>query len=316
MRARAADSLQTAARVGEGTIVLDVAGQGDVVLSSKFACADCGIALGEITPRLFSFNSPFGACTSCNGLGSRMTVDPSLVVPDASLSIQAGAIRPWRDAKTSWYRLMLRSLAKALDFRLETPWRELPAKVKQAILHGTGEEVELRWEGTRSSGTYQAPFDGVIPSLVRRHRQTENDRVRQQIEEYMRHAACQECGGTRLKPESRAVKIGERGIAELDRPASGRRARLLSRALLRQARAQDRRPDPEGDRRAAHVPGQRRRGLSHVGSQRQHALRRRGPAHPARDPVGIELGRRAVHPGRAVDRAASRAIIRDCWRAS
>jgi excinuclease ABC subunit A len=215
IRARVADSLQTAARVGEGTIVLDVAGQGDVVLSTKFACVDCGIALGEITPRLFSFNSPFGACTACNGLGSRLTVDPALVVPDPSLSIQAGAIRPWRDAKTSWYRLMLRSLAKTLGFRLETPWKDLPAKVKQAILHGTGEEVELRWEGTRSTGTYQAPFDGVISSLVRRHRQTENDRVRQQIEEYMRQTECPECGGTRLKPESRAVKIGGRGISEV-----------------------------------------------------------------------------------------------------
>ncbi len=215
IRARIADSLSTAARVGEGTVVLDAGAGGDILLSEKFACAECGTALGEITPRLFSFNSPFGACPACNGLGSRMTVDPALVVPDPFLSIQGGAIHPWRDAKTSWYRLMLRSLAKHLGFRLEAPWKDLPAKVRTAILHGTGEEVEFTWEGQRSSGTYQAPFDGVIPSLVRRHRTTENEKVRQQIEEYMRQTNCPECQGTRLKPESRGVKIAGRGIAEV-----------------------------------------------------------------------------------------------------
>ena len=215
IRPRAADSMATAARTGEGTVVLQIQGKPDLVLSEKFACVECGTALGEITPRLFSFNSPFGACPECNGLGSRMTVDPALVIPDPSLSIQHGAIHPWRDAKTSWYRLMLKSLAKHLGFKLDQPWKSLPAKVKEAILHGTGEEVEFTWEGQRSTGTYQAPFDGVIPSLVRRHRQTENDRVRSQIEEYMRHSECPECQGTRLKPESRAVRIEEKGIAEV-----------------------------------------------------------------------------------------------------
>ena len=214
-RARIADSLGTAARLGEGTVVLDVAGREPLVLSEKFACVDCGVSLGEITPRMFSFNSPFGACPSCNGLGSRMSVDPKLVVPDPTLSIANGAIHPWRDAKSSWYRTLLKSLATEFDFRIEAPFGKLPAKAQNAILFGTQNEVEFKWEGARSSGTYRAPFDGVVPSLERRYRQTDNDRTRGQIERYMRRIACKECEGTRLRPESRAVRLGELGISQV-----------------------------------------------------------------------------------------------------
>jgi excinuclease ABC subunit A len=131
------------------------------------------------------------------------------------MSIVAGAIHPWRDAKSGWYRTMLKSLAKEFEFRLEAPFGKLPAKVQNAILFGTKEEVEFRWEGARSQGTYRAPFDGVIPSLERRYRQTDNDRTRAQIERYMRRISCKECGGTRLRPESRAVRLGNFGIAEV-----------------------------------------------------------------------------------------------------
>jgi excinuclease ABC subunit A len=217
-RARLADSLGTAARIGQGTVVLDVAGkEEDLVLSESFACPDCGISLGEIEPRVFSFNSPYGACPACNGLGSRLSVDPALVVPDPELSIQDGALHPWRDAKSSWYRTMLRSVARHVGFDLSTPWKKLPARARQAVLHGTPQEIEFRWEGKRSSGTYKAPFDGLVPSLERRHRQSDNDRTRSQIERYMRSVSCADCNGTRLKPESRAVKLGSLGIAEVTR---------------------------------------------------------------------------------------------------
>jgi excinuclease ABC subunit A len=215
IRPRVADSLATACRLAEGTVVLDVAGQGEIVLSQSFACVECGVSLGEIAPRMFSFNSPFGACPSCNGLGSRMSVDPGLVVPNEGLSIAEGAIHPWRDAKSSWYRTMLRSVAATYRFSLDTPWRQLPARARKAILLGSPEEIEFRWEGTRSSGTYRAPFEGVVAALERRHRQTDNDRARTQIEQYMRQVKCRECGGTRLKRESRAVQLGGLGIAEL-----------------------------------------------------------------------------------------------------
>jgi excinuclease ABC subunit A len=214
-RSRLADSLTTATRAGEGTVVVSVVGGDDIVLSEKFACVDCGISVGEITPRSFSFNSPYGACPQCNGLGSRMSVDPQLVIPDPSLSIADGAIHPWRDAKGAWQRTMLRSLAKHLGLGLSAPWKTLPARAKKKILHGTDEEIEYRWEGRRSSGTYRAPFDGVIPSLERRYRNTDNDRTRAQIERYMRRIKCPECDGTRLRPESRAVRVGGKGIAEV-----------------------------------------------------------------------------------------------------
>jgi excinuclease ABC subunit A len=215
-RSRLADSLTTACRVGQGTVVLDVTGRDeDLVLSESFACVDCGVSLGELTPRMFSFNSPYGACPACNGLGSRMSVDADLVVPDPSLSIAAGAIHPWRDAKSSWYRTMLRSVSRHLGFDLAAPWRSLPARARKAVLHGTTEELEFRWEGKRSTGTYRAPFDGVIPALERRYRQSDNDRTRSQIERYMRRIRCADCDGTRLRAESRAVRIGGLGIAQV-----------------------------------------------------------------------------------------------------
>jgi excinuclease ABC subunit A len=231
-RARLADSLGTASRVGQGTVVLDVVGGEEMVLSERFSCVDCGIGLGEIEPRLFSFNSPFGACPTCNGLGSRMTVDPELVVPEPERSLAAGAIHPWRDAKSGWYRTMLRSVAKHLGVSVDAPWRSLPARAKKAVLWGTKEELEIRWEGARTSGTYRAPFEGVLPTLERRHRQTENDRTRSQIERYMRRIACPECEGTRLKPESRAVRLGGKGIADVSALQIDRVHAFLSRLRL------------------------------------------------------------------------------------
>ncbi|MEZ5065545.1 MAG: excinuclease ABC subunit UvrA [bacterium] len=214
-RGRLADSMGTAARVGEGLVIVDVAGEREIALSESFACVDCGISVGEIAPRSFSFNSPYGACPACNGLGSRMSIDPDLVIPDPSLSIADGVIAPWRDAKGAWQRTLLRSLVKHLGIAISTPWKSMPARVKKKILFGTDEEIEYRWEGKRSSGTYRAPFDGVIPGLERRYKNSDNDRTRAQIERYMRRIKCPECDGTRLRAESRAVRVGERGISEV-----------------------------------------------------------------------------------------------------
>jgi len=215
VRSRLADSLATAARLAEGTVIVDAGGRGEMLLSEKFSCPDCGAGLGEVQPRLFSFNSPYGACESCNGLGSRMSVDPELVVPEPDQSLADGAIHPWRDVTSSWHRTMLRSLAGALGFSLAAPWKRLPAKARKAILFGTTEEIDFRWEGKRSRGTYRAPFEGVVPSLERRYRQTENDRTRGLIERYMRRIPCPECDGTRLRAEARAVKLSDLGIHEV-----------------------------------------------------------------------------------------------------
>ncbi|MFN8179855.1 MAG: excinuclease ABC subunit UvrA [bacterium] len=249
VRPRIADSLATAARLSEGTVLIDVAGRPGLILSERFSCPDCGVGLGEVAPRLFSFNSPYGACPACNGLGSRMSVDPELVIPDPELSLAAGAIHPWRDVTSSWHRTMLRSLAGALGFGLDVPWKRLSARAKKIILFGSTEEIDFKWEGRRSSGTYRAPFDGVVPSLERRYRQTENDRTRALIERYMRRVPCSECDGTRLKPEARAVKLGGRGIHEvvalqidevrdlLQALELGPRERAIAGAVLREIHA-------------------------------------------------------------------------------
>jgi excinuclease ABC subunit A len=215
IRSRLADSISVAAGAAGGTVVLDTGGAQDMVLSENYACVDCGVGIGEITPRSFSFNGPYGACPECNGLGIRMSVDPELVIPDPDLSIADGAIHAWRGAKSSWYRGMLRALSKRLRFRLDTPWRKLSKRAREAILDGYPEELEHRWGGAKSKGTYSAPFPGVVPSLEKRYRQTEGDRTRQQIERYMRRLECPGCAGTRLRPESRAVRLGGQGIAEV-----------------------------------------------------------------------------------------------------
>ncbi len=215
VRSRLADSLGTAARVGQGTVIVVGPGDQELVLSERFSCVECGIGLGEIEPRLFSFNSPYGACPACNGLGSRMSVDRDLVIPEVERSLTGGAIHPWRDAKSGWYRNLLKAVARHLGVSVDDPWRELPAAAKHAILTGTKDELDVEWEGARTSGTYRAPFEGVLPTLERRYRQTENDRTRSQIERYMRRIACSECEGSRLKPESRSIHIGGRGISEV-----------------------------------------------------------------------------------------------------
>ena len=214
---RLADSVETALKIGQGTVLINN-GKEDLLFSEKYACLDCNMSYEELSPRLFSFNSPFGACKTCDGLGQKMEIDPDLVIPDPSLSIAEGAIRPWGGADMSnWYRYMLRGLAKAYDFKFSTSFHKLPKKVQQAILMGTGkEEILFEYEHTsgkgRGSGTYKAPFEGVIPHLERRYKQTESSGVRQWIETYMTIRPCPACQGARLKPEALAVIIDRETI--------------------------------------------------------------------------------------------------------
>ena len=214
---RLADSVETGLKAGSGTVLINIKGQ-DLLFSEQFACLDCNISYEEPTPRLFSFNSPFGACPVCDGLGQRMEIDEALVVPDRSLSISDGAINPWGGAEMSnWYRYQLRGLAHHYGFKFSTPFRQLPEKVQQAILFGTGrEEVTFEFEHVsgkgRGSGTYRSSFEGVIPHLERRYRQTESSGVRQWIENYMSISPCPACKGARLKPEALAVIIDRETI--------------------------------------------------------------------------------------------------------
>ncbi|MBD3403589.1 excinuclease ABC subunit UvrA, partial [candidate division GN15 bacterium] len=214
---RLADSVETALKMGQGTVLINIKNE-DLLYSEKYACLDCNISYEELTPRLFSFNSPHGACKSCDGLGQKMEIDPDLVIPDKDLSISEGAIRPWGGADMSnWYRYMLRGLANHYGFKFSTRFSKLPAKVQQAILFGTGrEEITFEYEHMsgkgRGSGIYNAPFEGVIPHLERRYRQTESSGVRQWIENYMTIRDCPACSGARLRPEALAVIIDRETI--------------------------------------------------------------------------------------------------------
>jgi excinuclease ABC subunit A len=214
---RLTDSLETALKLGSGVVIVDRMGKEDLVFSERFACQDCGISYEELTPRMFSFNSPFGACPSCSGLGYNMEIDPDLVVPDRSLSIAQGAIAPWGIPRGSYYFGMLRAVSKHFDFSLRKPFESLAEKHKKIILYGSGrEEIKFSWEHSNGRGIWEHynRFEGVIGNLKRRYRQTQSAAIREWIEKFMSVIRCNECEGARLRKESLAVKVGGRSISE------------------------------------------------------------------------------------------------------
>ncbi|HLI51379.1 MAG TPA: excinuclease ABC subunit UvrA, partial [Thermomicrobiaceae bacterium] len=219
-RLRMIDSLETALRLGGGIAIGQIIDGDQLLFSEKFACVYCGLSFAELEPRNFSFNSPHGACPDCDGLGTRMEIDPELVVPDRTRSLTQGAIAPWsRSGKDSyaWYTAMLEALAAKYDFSLETPFGELPDKIQHLILDGDGHE-KIRVEYRSRSGrkrAYDVHYEGVLPSLRRRYGNTSSDWVRNEVEQYMAAKTCPTCGGARLKPEVRAVTIGGKSIVEL-----------------------------------------------------------------------------------------------------
>jgi len=212
-RGRIADSVETALKLGGG-VVFD--GE-ELLFSEHFACPHCGISLGEIAPRTFSFNSPHGACPACTGLGVKLEIDPDLVLPNKQLSIAEGAIRPWArsSAVSSWYAYQLDELAGHYGFSTRVPVKELSDEQLNLILYGEkGELVKYRSRYGRIREYYTA-FEGVIPNLERRHRETESDYIRVEIERYMTSRPCPVCNGQRLKPESLAVTIGDKNITQV-----------------------------------------------------------------------------------------------------
>ncbi len=220
VQARLADSFETALGLADGIAIAESADKPDqrTIFSAKFACPVSGFTIDEIEPRLFSFNNPFGACPTCDGLGSKMYFDAALVVPDDNLTLREGAIAPWsKSAQPSpYYMQTLEGLAKHYKFSLNTKWKELPAKVRQAILNGSGEDiVPIAYDDGMRSYTIKKPFEGVIPNLQRRWRETESDWIREELERYQSATACESCGGHRLKPEALAVKIGGKHVGEV-----------------------------------------------------------------------------------------------------
>ncbi|MEQ8655560.1 MAG: excinuclease ABC subunit UvrA [Kiloniellales bacterium] len=216
---RLADSFETALELADGLAFTENADDGErLTFSAKFACPVSGFTIEEIEPRLFSFNSPHGACPTCDGLGLTSYFEEGLVVPDESLSLKAGAIAPWSKSTSPFYQQTLQNLAKHQKFSLTKAWKDLPQAARDLVLYGSGGKViPMRYEdGLRSYETKKA-FEGVIPNMQRRMRETDSDWVREELGKYQAERACEACNGDRLRPESLAVKIAERSISQSSR---------------------------------------------------------------------------------------------------
>ena len=214
---RLADSLETALSLTDGLAIAEEAESGErTIFSAKFACPISGFTIEEIEPRLFSFNNPFGACPACDGLGVRLYFDPQLVVPDEALALREGVIAPWAKSSSPYYNQTLDSIARHYKESTITAWRELPEKIRNVILYGSGSErIKFRYDdGSREYSTTKA-FEGVIPNLDRRWSESDSAWLREEMAKFQSAAACESCAGNRLKPESLAVKIGGRHIAEI-----------------------------------------------------------------------------------------------------
>ena len=217
---RLADSIESVLALSDGLLVVDVIGQESLQFSQSFSCPDCGISIEEIEPRSFSFNNPFGACPACAGLGYRMEFDVDLMIPDMSKSISQGAITVmgWQSCtdEKSFTNAILKALAQAYDFSLDTPFEDYPQKIRDILIHGTGgREVKVHYKGQRGEGVYDVAFEGLIKNVERRYRETGSESMKAEYEAFMRITPCPQCKGQRLKPTSLAVTVGEKNIFEV-----------------------------------------------------------------------------------------------------
>jgi excinuclease ABC subunit A len=212
---RLADSVETALRLADGLIIAENADNGEQTLfSEKFACPVSGFTIAEIEPRLFSFNSPHGACPSCDGLGSLLSFDEDIIVPDKTLSVDDGAVVAWSKNFSRYYMQTLEAVVKAMGGKMNTPWNKLPKDVRDGILYGTEDDITFVYDDGARTYTTTKPFEGVIPNLERRLLETDSQSVRDDISQYQAAAPCEDCNGYRLKPEALAVKIHKKHIGE------------------------------------------------------------------------------------------------------
>jgi excinuclease ABC subunit A len=214
---RIAGSVETALELADGLAIAENADTGErTIFSAKFACPVSGFTIPEIEPRLFSFNSPHGACPVCDGLGIKLYFDPELVVADERLSLHEGVIAPWANSSSQYYAQTLQSLARHYKISMHTPWEELPAKARNGILFGSGgDAVAMKFDDGLRSYTTNRPFEGVIPNMDRRFRETDSAWVKEELSRFQSEKPCEECNGARLKPEALAVKIAQRTISEV-----------------------------------------------------------------------------------------------------
>ncbi|MEW5807272.1 MAG: excinuclease ABC subunit UvrA [Acidobacteriota bacterium] len=215
IKTRVTDSVEMALDLAGGLVIASIDKQEEILFSRLFSCVDCGVSVPELAPRMFSFNSPYGACQECSGLGVKRDIDPDKVVPNKYLSIADGAIDCWNKPEGGYYRTMLKTVLDHYRVSEYTPFYKIPGEIQKILLHGSGErEFDYEYEGYRSRYEFRRSFEGVIPNLERRYRETQSEEVREDIEMYMSSHPCPSCRGARLRPESLAVKISGKNIAE------------------------------------------------------------------------------------------------------
>ena len=243
-KSRLTDSIETALRLSSGIVLLDFVDSksedGKIqTYSEHLACHDCNLSFEELEPRSFSFNSPFGACPDCSGIGTKLEVDEDLIIPDDGLSINEGAIAPWAGGQSADYFLrLLEALGKDVKFSLDIPWKKISIKAQDAILNGYEYEIKMRYKGRYGARNYTTCFEGVIPFIHRRHSETDSDYSRDKYEAYMRQIPCATCKGARLKPEVLSVTIGEKSIAQVCELSIDQCAVFLTQVTLSKREAQ------------------------------------------------------------------------------
>ena len=307
---RLGESLEVAFKYGQDLLKverLDTTaknGGGEIYFSQRFACVECGISYPEITPRMFSFNSPHGACIECSGIGSIMYFDPELVVQNEDLSLADGAIAPW--ATLNFMQPVLESLAAHYKFSLDTPWKSIPPKVRKAILNGSGEdEIEFSYQrGERQHG-YARAFEGVLTWLDRRYKETESESIREVLESYMNMRPCPSCNGARLKKESLFVRFNGKSISEVTAMSIKQAVAFFANPKLSAQETEIARLILKEVRERLGFPRRRRPRLPHARPHFGQPFRWRGPAYSAGDANRIEPRRRALHSRRAFDRTSS-----------
>ncbi len=214
---RLTESVELALKIGKGMIIVHELPDIDHLFSEHFSCPHCEVSMEELSARMFSFNSPYGACSNCDGLGSHMEIDPEMIIPDKTKSIIQGAILPLGEQpRGNWYGSILKSLSKNFDFSFTTPWCKLDPKIREILLVGTGnKKLKMEYSSNRWSGTYTGGWEGVIPNLMRRYKQTKSNHIRDWIEQFMSMKPCPDCGGSRLKKESRSVTVNNTSLGTL-----------------------------------------------------------------------------------------------------
>jgi len=231
---RLTESIELALKIGQGIIIINELPKNEHLFSENFACIGCGVSMEELVPRMFSFNSPYGACKKCDGIGSHMEIDPNIIVPDKSKSLIQGAITPLGEQpRGNWYGNILKSLSKYYNFNFTTPWIKLKPNIRHILLYGTGgKRIKMEYNSDRWAGTYSGSWEGAIPNLMRRYTQTKSNGIRSWIEQFMSMRPCSSCDGSRLRKETLAVKIQQKNIGSISAMSIGDLVKFFNNLTL------------------------------------------------------------------------------------